>query len=48
MNVEFIIATPAIITGKNHTINHQVDGPRIIMPFLAESGKAYIEICFNK
>lgn len=45
---EFNMATPAIITGKNHTINHQVDGPRIIMPFQAESGKAYIEICFNK
>lgn len=45
---EFQMATPAVITGKNHTINHQVDGPRIILPFNSESGKAYLEICFNK
>jgi chemotaxis protein CheX len=45
---EFQMATPAVITGKKHTINHQVDGPKIIMPFKSETGKAYLEICFNK
>ncbi|MBT4884486.1 MAG: chemotaxis protein CheX [Glaciecola sp.] len=45
---EFNMATPAVVTGKNHTINHQVDVPRVILPFDSDFGRAFIEICFNK
>ncbi len=45
---EFNMATPAVITGKNHTINHLVDGPKVILPFDCKHGRAFIEICFNK
>ena len=45
---EFGMATPIVVSGKNHSINHQVDGPKMIMPFSHEFGKAYLEICFNK
>ena len=45
---EFSMATPIIVTGKNHTIKHQVDGAKVLMPFVCEHGKAYIEICFNQ
>ncbi|XOV80575.1 MAG: chemotaxis protein CheX [Aestuariibacter sp.] len=42
------MATPMVVSGTNHTINHKVNGPKIIMPFKGEGGKAYIEICFDK
>ncbi|WJG09780.1 chemotaxis protein CheX [Aliiglaciecola sp. LCG003] len=45
---DFGMATPVVVTGKNHTINHQVDGPRMILPFISDAGKAYLEICFDK
>ncbi|GAA6186542.1 chemotaxis protein CheX [Aliiglaciecola sp. 2_MG-2023] len=45
---EFGMATPIVVFGKNHTINHQVDGAKLVMPFTSEAGKAYLEICFNK
>lgn len=45
---DFDMATPVVVSGKDHSINHQVDGPKLIMPFVGESGKAYLEICFNK
>jgi chemotaxis protein CheX len=45
---EFNMATPVIVTGPNHTIKHQVDGAKVLMPFVSEQGKAFIEICFNE
>lgn len=45
---DFGMATPAVVTGKNHTINHQVDGPKMIMPFTSDFGNAHLEICFDK
>jgi len=42
------MATPIVVSGKDHTINHKVNGHKMIMPFKAEGGKAYIEICFDK
>ena len=43
---EFDMATPVVVSGKQHTITHQADGPKILMPFDSQWGKAYIEICF--
>jgi chemotaxis protein CheX len=45
---DFGMATPIVVTGKNHTINHQVDGPKMILPFTSDIGNAYLEICFDK
>jgi chemotaxis protein CheX len=41
------MATPAVVSGPDHTISHKVDGGRILMPFSSPDGKAYIEICFE-
>ncbi|MCC2617699.1 chemotaxis protein CheX [Aestuariibacter halophilus] len=45
---EFGMATPIVVSGKDHTINHKVDGPKMIMPFTSDAGSAYLEICFDK
>jgi len=45
---DFGMATPIVVSGKNHTINHQVDGKKMVMPFLHETGNLYLEMCFNK
>ncbi|MBE1299578.1 MAG: chemotaxis protein CheX [Alteromonadaceae bacterium] len=42
------MATPMVVSGPEHTINHKVSGHKMIMPFKGEGGKAYIEICFDK
>ncbi|NRA53308.1 MAG: chemotaxis protein CheX [Gammaproteobacteria bacterium] len=45
---DFNMATPIVVSGKDHNITHQFDGPKIMIPFSAEHGKAVIEICFAK
>ncbi len=45
---DFGMATPIVVSGTNHTISHQVDGPKVILPFMCEDGSAHMEICFDK
>ena len=45
---EFGMATPIVVSGKQHTISHQVDGSKLIMPFMCDAGLAHMEICFDK
>lgn len=45
---EFGMATPVVVSGKSHTISHQVDGPKMILPFTSDAGNASLEICFDK
>jgi chemotaxis protein CheX len=45
---DFGMATPVVVSGKNHTLNHQVDGKKMVMPFSHVSGNLYLEMCFNK
>jgi chemotaxis protein CheX len=45
---DFGMATPVVVSGKQHTINHQVDGPKVILPFQSDSGMVFLEICFDK
>lgn len=45
---EFELATPTVISGEKHSIHHKVSGPRLLIPFSSDFGKAYIEICFDK
>ncbi|ABI73180.1 MULTISPECIES: chemotaxis protein CheX [Shewanella] len=44
---DFDMATPAVVSGKNHTISHKARGKKIMMPFSHEFGNAFIEICFE-
>ncbi len=45
---EFNMATPMVVSGKNHTINHKADGPIVLIPLVAPDGsKAYIEFSFD-
>ncbi|CAH0532412.1 hypothetical protein VST7929_00241 [Vibrio stylophorae] len=44
---DFDMATPAVVSGSNHTITHKTDGAIIIMPFQSSYGSAHIEICFD-
>jgi chemotaxis protein CheX len=45
---EFDMATPVVVSGKDHTISHKSDGPIVIIPLTCDLGKAYIEFSFNK
>ncbi len=45
---DFGMATPIVVSGKQHTISHQVDGSKLIMPFMCDDGFAHMEICFDK
>ena len=47
-NYQFEMATPVIVSGPDHIIQHKVDGPRILLTFTSEKGNAYLEICFVK
>ncbi|CZF85042.1 chemotaxis protein CheX [Grimontia marina] len=44
---DFDMATPVVVSGREHTITHKSEGQIIIMPFECEHGRAYIEICFD-
>ncbi|MFM2484773.1 chemotaxis protein CheX [Celerinatantimonas yamalensis] len=45
---EFNMATPIVVAGPGHTIQHKTDGPKILMEFSSDFGGATIEICFDK
>ena len=44
---EFDMATPMVVSGENHTINHKAEGPIVIIPLNSEHGKAFIEFSFD-
>ncbi|CAM4073801.1 chemotaxis protein CheX [Pseudoalteromonas byunsanensis] len=44
---EFEMATPIVVSGKNHTITHKCEGAKIIMPFTSPDGDANIEVSFD-
>lgn len=44
---EFDMATPVVVSGKNHAIHHKADGPVVIIGLKSPHGKAYIEFCFD-
>lgn len=45
---EFNMATPVVVSGKNHTIHHKAKGPVVIIPLAGPAGKAYIEFAFDE
>jgi len=44
---DFDMATPMIVSGTNHTIDHKHESHVIIISFTSDSGKAFVEICFD-
>ena len=45
---DFDLTLPQVITGEDQLINHNVDGPTILLPFKTECGDFYIEMCFTQ
>lgn len=45
--IEFDMATPMVVSGKDHTIKHKAEGAVVIIPLGSEFGKAYIEFSFD-
>ena len=44
---EFDMATPIVVSGKDHTIPHKSKGPIVIISLKGEAGRAYIEFSFD-
>jgi chemotaxis protein CheX len=44
---DFDMATPIVVSGKNHTINHKCESATLIVPFTSDTGNAYIEVSFD-
>lgn len=45
---DFDMAIPAVVAGKDHSVTHKTKGPKILLPFSTNSGRFYIEICFDQ
>ena len=45
---DFDMATPIVVSGKDHTITHTSQGKKILMPFTCDAGNANIEVSFDK
>ena len=45
---DFNMATPAVVMGKDHTVSHQVNGPKLVISFHSPDGKVHLEMCFDK
>lgn len=43
----FDMATPIVVSGKDHTIHHKSKGPIVIIALRGEAGRAYIEFSFD-
>ena len=48
MGKVFKAAIPSVITGKNHSITHCTNGPKIAIPFSVGDGKFTIEVSFER
>lgn len=41
-------AIPSVIYGKNHTINHILKSPSIVIPFVTDQGSFVVDVCIKK
>jgi chemotaxis protein CheX len=48
LGYNFDMATPIVVSGKDHTLSHLAGGHKMIMPFASPHGKAFLEMCFDK
>ncbi len=46
--IEFNMATPIVVSGKQHTIHHKSKGPVVIISLKGDAGRAYIEFSFDE
>ncbi|MCJ8350869.1 chemotaxis protein CheX [Moritella sp.] len=44
---DFDMSTPIVVSGKDHTITHKSEGPKLLLPLTSPFGNASIEICFD-
>ncbi len=44
----FKVAIPSVVTGRNHSIIHYSEGPKIAIPFFTDDGEFTIEVCFER
>lgn len=47
MGISYHISIPTVIIGKNHTINHKIGTPVVVVPFKFESYEFALEICMK-
>ncbi len=40
------MATPVVVSGESHHINHSANGPIIVVPFTTNAGNFFVEISF--
>ena len=45
---EFGMASPVLSVGNKHFLDHKAKGPHVIIPLSNQTGKAYIEFCFER
>jgi chemotaxis protein CheX len=45
---KFELAIPMMVTGKGHIVTHKTTGPIVVIPFKAEGGEFFVEVCFGK
>ena len=43
---DFNMATPVVVSGEGHKIEHSSNGPIIVVPFTTDAGDFFIEISF--
>ncbi len=48
MGKVFKAAIPSVVMGKNHSIRHYSEGPKIAIPFNTDGGNFTIEVCFDR
>jgi chemotaxis protein CheX len=48
MGKVFKAAIPSVVTGRNHSIRHYSEGPKIAIPFSTDGGDFTIEVCFDR
>jgi len=41
-------AIPSVVYGKNHTINHILSSPSIVIPFSTDRGAFMVDVCIKK
>ncbi|MBN1381521.1 MAG: chemotaxis protein CheX [Deltaproteobacteria bacterium] len=41
-------AIPSVVFGKDHTIDHILNGPSIVIPFITEKGSFVVDVCIRK
>lgn len=45
---DFDMATPVVVSGKQHEITHKAKGKIILIPFSTDAGQFFIELSFEK